>query len=95
MADTELLEDFSKLIGERRVVTQTLSDGPGGRSTSETHRWERLAPIEELRTLPEDTAVVVYKNHRAARVFLRPFHEQSQWKHLGGWLLGERKGQEI
>lgn len=86
MADTELLEDFSKLIGERRVVTPTVSDGPGGPSTSETHRWERLAPVEELRTLPEDTAVVVYKNRPAVRVSLRPYYDQKQWGHLGGWL---------
>jgi type IV secretory pathway TraG/TraD family ATPase VirD4 len=86
MADTELLEDFSKLIGERRVVTRTVSHGPGGQSTSETHRWERLAPVEELRTLPQDTAIVVYKNHPAARVRLRPYYDHVPWKELGGWL---------
>ena len=86
MADTELLEDFSKLIGERRVVTPTVSHGPGGPSSSETHRWERLAPVEELRTLPEDTAIVVYKNMPATQVSLRPYYERSQWKDLGGWL---------
>lgn len=53
---------------------------------SETHRWERLAPVEELRTLAEDTAVVVYKNHPAARVVLRPYYDQKKWQHLGGWL---------
>ena len=60
MADTELLEDFSKLIGERRVVTPTVSHGPGGPSTSETHRWERLAPVEELRTLPEENSAALF-----------------------------------
>jgi type IV secretory pathway TraG/TraD family ATPase VirD4 len=94
LADTELLEDFSKLIGERRVVAPSISHGPSGESTSETHRWERLAPVEELRTLPEDTAVVVYKNHPAAWVSLRPYYEQKKWKELGGWLDRASKSQE-
>jgi type IV secretion system protein VirD4 len=93
MADTELLEDFSKLIGERWVVTRPFRTGPGGPSTSETHRWERLAPVEELRTLPEDEAVVVYKNHPGARVFLRPYYGRKQWKQLGGWLDRPKTGQ--
>jgi len=92
MADTELLEDFSRLIGERRVVTPTVSYGPGGPSTSETQRWERLAPVDELRTLPEDSAVVVYMNRPAARVSLRPYYDQEQWRHLGGWLRPTGKG---
>lgn len=85
VADTELLEDFSKLIGERRVVSPTISHGPGGPSASEAYRWERLAPVEELRTLQQDTAVVVYKNH-PARVSLCPYYDHRPWKELGGWL---------
>jgi type IV secretory pathway TraG/TraD family ATPase VirD4 len=90
MADTELLGDFSKLIGERRVVTPTVSNGLGGPSRSETYQWERLAPVEELRTLSEDTAVVVYKNHSAARVSLRPYYEQTDWMQLGSWIERSR-----
>jgi type IV secretion system protein VirD4 len=89
MADTELLEGFSKLIGERWVVTATVSHGPGGPSASETHRWERLAPVEELRTLPEDTAVVVYKNDPAARVSLRPTTSRASGRTLAAGSIHE------
>ena len=44
------------------------------------------APIDALRTLPRGTAVVVHANHPPARIRLRPFHEEKQWKTLGGWL---------
>lgn len=86
LADTELLESFSKLLGERFVISPTVSQGPGGASTSETQRWERLAPIDELRTLADGQAVLVHANTAPAKVDLRPYYEQPQWKHLGGWL---------
>lgn len=86
MADTELLEEFSKLIGEHQVVDPSTTHGPAGTSTSEGPRWERLAPVDTLRTLQRGTAVVVHANHPPARIRLRLFHEEKQWKTLGGWL---------
>ena len=52
MADPDLLEIFSNLVGERQAVSTTVSQGTAGPSSSETHKWERLAPVNELRTLP-------------------------------------------
>jgi type IV secretion system protein VirD4 len=86
MADTELLEEFSTLIGEHQVVDPSTTHGPGGSSTTEGPRWERLAPIDALRTLDNRTAVVVHANHPTARIRLRPFHEEKHWHDLGGWL---------
>ncbi len=86
MADTELLEEFSKLIGEHQVVDPSTTHGPGGSSTTEGPRWERLAPIDALRTLDNRTAVVVHANHPPARIRLRPYHQEKHWRDLGGWL---------
>lgn len=67
------------------VTRVHVSHGPGGPSTSETHRWERLAPVEYLRTLHEDTAVVVYRNYPAALMSLRPITTRA----VGGiWTAG-------
>jgi type IV secretory pathway TraG/TraD family ATPase VirD4 len=89
MADTELLEDFSKLIGQHLVTTPSATQGPAGSSTSETQRWERLAPVEQLRTLPKGTAIMVHENHPAGRVRLRPYYQEKHWRDLAGW-LGKR-----
>ena len=91
MADTEILEEFSKLIGERLVASHSRSDGPTGPGTSQGERWERLAPIDVLRTLPDGTAVVVHHNHPPAKVRLRPYYQEKQWKHLSGWLDRQSK----
>lgn len=86
MADPDLLEIFSNLVGERHAVSTTLSQGTSGPSSSETHRWERLAPVSELRTLPAGHAVLIHDNTLPAKVRLRPYYRQPQWRHLGGWL---------
>ena len=86
MADPDLLEIFSNLVGERQAVSTTISQGTYGPSTSETHRWERLAPVNELRTLPAGHAVLIHDNTLPAKVRLRPYYRQPQWRHLGGWL---------
>lgn len=93
MADTEILEEFSKLIGERLVASHSRSDGPTGPGTSQGERWERLAPIDVLRTLADGTAVVVHHNHPPAKVRLRPYYQEKQWKHLSGWLDRQSKPQ--
>lgn len=86
MADPELLEVFSNLVGERQAVSTTVSEGSYGPSTSETHRWERLAPVNELRTIPAGHAVLIHDNTPPAKVRLRPYYREPQWRHLGGWL---------
>jgi type IV secretory pathway TraG/TraD family ATPase VirD4 len=89
MADPELLEVFSNLLGERQAVSTTISEGSHGPSSSETHRWERLAPVNELRTLPAGHAVLIHDNTPPARVQLRPYYREIQWQALGGWLGSE------
>lgn len=86
MADAELLEVFSNLVGERQAVSTTISEGTHGPSTSETHKWERLAPVNELRTLPGGHAVLIHDNTPPARVRLRPYYREKKWQDLGGWL---------
>lgn len=86
MADPDLLEIFSNLVGERQAVSTTVSQGTYGPSTSETHKWERLAPVNELRTLPAGHAVLIHDNTPPAKVRLRPYYQQPQWRDLGGWL---------
>jgi hypothetical protein len=86
MADPELLEIFSNLVGERQAVSTTISEGTQGPSTSNTHRWERLAPVNELRTLPEGHAVLIHDNTAPAKVRLRPYFREPHWRGLRGWL---------
>jgi type IV secretory pathway TraG/TraD family ATPase VirD4 len=86
MADPELLEVFSNLLGEIQAVSTTISEGSHGPSTSETRRWERLAPVHELRTLPAGHAVLIHANTPPASVRLRPYYREPQWRDLGGWL---------
>lgn len=86
MADPDLLEIFSNLVGERQAVSTTVSEGAHGPSTSETRRWERLAPVSELRTLPAGHAVLIHDNTPPAKVRLRPYYRETQWRDLGGWL---------
>ncbi len=86
MADPDLLEIFSTLIGQKQSVSTTLSQGTAGPSSSETHKWERLAPVNELRTLPAGHAVLIHDNTPPAKVRLRPYYQQAQWRDLGGWL---------
>jgi type IV secretory pathway TraG/TraD family ATPase VirD4 len=86
MADPDLLEIFSNLVGERQAVSTTVSEGAHGPSTSETHRWERLAPVSELRTLPAGHAVLIHDNTPPAKVRLRPYYREAEWRDLGGWL---------
>ena len=86
MADPDLLEIFSNLVGERQAVSTSVSQGPSGPSSSETHKWERLAPVNELRTLPAGHAVLIHDNTLPAKVRLRPYYRQPQWRDLGGWL---------
>ena len=86
MADPDLLEIFSNLVGERHAVSTTVSQGTAGPSSSETHKWERLAPVSELRTLPAGHAVLIHDNTPPAKVRLRPYYRQPQWRDLSGWL---------
>jgi type IV secretory pathway TraG/TraD family ATPase VirD4 len=86
MADPDLLEIFSNLVGDRQAVSTTVSQGTAGPSSSETHRWERLAPVSELRTLPAGYTVLIHDNTLPAKVRLRPYYKQPQWRDIGGWL---------
>ena len=49
MADPDLLEIFSNLVGERQAVSTTVSQGTAGPSSSETHKWKRLALVHRVR----------------------------------------------
>lgn len=83
MADPDLLEIFSNLIGERQAVSTTLSQGTAGSSSSDTHKWERLAPVSDLRTLPAGHAVLIHDNTPPTRIRLRPYYLRSHWRDLG------------
>lgn len=95
MADTDLLEIVSVLAGERQVVSTTVSHGGYGPSTSETQRWERLAPVNQLRTLPAGEAVLIHDNTPPARLRLRPYYQQPQWQSLDNWVGKTAKTRHI
>ena len=57
-----------------------MSQGSPGPSSSETHKWERLAPVNELRTLCAGHAVLIHDNTPPAKVWLRPYYRKRQWR---------------
>jgi type IV secretion system protein VirD4 len=82
-ADLGTLDATSRMIGDyqtRRTTTSTNADG--GRSISEQTADTRLAPVEYLRQLPPDTAVLLYGRAPALRLTTTPWYAQQSLRRL-------------
>jgi type IV secretion system protein VirD4 len=76
IADTATLDLASALIGEGETrVRATTVDGYGSRSRTDSPVLRRLAPADVLRRVPPGQAVVVSGHLAAARIALRPWHD--------------------
>ena len=75
-ADLTTLRHASGLIGETEIDRTSVSFDEDGRrsTTTELHR-QALAPPDLLRRLPRNTGVLVYGDHPATRIRLRPWYE--------------------
>jgi len=77
--DLDTLRWFSAILGQARVARSQVTRGAGGhRSTSTGEHAEDLAPVHTLRGLPEDVAVVQYRNLPGLRVRLRFCYRDKQ-----------------
>jgi hypothetical protein len=73
-ADLSTLDATSRAIGDHETVRTSTSIGPDGqRSMSRSEQDGRLAPVEYLRQLPPDTAVVLYGRLPPLRVRTTPW----------------------
>jgi type IV secretion system protein VirD4 len=80
IADEATLEYVSRLIGDERRTEHTLSgDLTGGRrNVSEHTTYRRAAPLDVLRRIRPDEAVVVYGSELPAHVRLRPYYRDPE-----------------
>ncbi len=94
-ADLSTLDATSRAIGDHETVRISTSIGPDGqRSMSRSEQDGRLAPVEYLRQLPPDAAVVLYGRLPPLRVRTTPWwsdrHLRAMVEGTGG--LVERIG---
>ena len=75
-ADDVMLEQLSRMIGDHPVMRETRSVDENGRRTRTRSKQDtRLAPVDYLRTLPDDTAVVLYGREPAMRLTTTPWFD--------------------
>jgi type IV secretion system protein VirD4 len=72
-SDRDLLELMTRLLGEHTTHEVTHSHSTTGTSRTDSTRYRPLAAINELRQLPQDTALLLYGNLPPAKLTLRPF----------------------
>jgi type IV secretory pathway TraG/TraD family ATPase VirD4 len=70
--DPAFADDISRLIGDEDIRVTTRTPGKNG-GTSTTTRRERVLPPDEVRALPEHTALLLLTGVRPARMRLVPW----------------------
>ena len=89
VSDPATLEQLSGLVGESGTSTESVTvDEHGGRSTTESTAFRRLAPTDALRRIPPGHGVLVYGHLPPARIRLRPWFDDPALRHLGGGRTG-------
>jgi len=75
ISDPDTLDLVSRLVGDTARVERNVSTDLAGprRSVSEHATYRRAAPIDVLRRMGTDEAVLVYGNHLPTHVRLRPW----------------------
>jgi type IV secretory pathway TraG/TraD family ATPase VirD4 len=82
VADADTLEDLSRLVGEIKVLQTSTSTGEFRRTRSTSYSWERALRIEQLRTLPDGQALLLYRNLPAVVVELDAWFELPEARRL-------------
>lgn len=84
-ADLATLDATSRMIGDHPTRRASISTNPdGGRSVSEHSADARLAPVEYLRQLPADAAVVLYGSAPPIRLTTIPWYVDPHLRRLVG-----------
>jgi type IV secretion system protein VirD4 len=86
ISDPDTLEFVSRLIGDKAQVEQNMStDVAGGRrSISEHSTYRRAAPIDVVRRISTDEAVLLYGSELPAHVRLRPWFTSKHLRSTAG-----------
>jgi type IV secretion system protein VirD4 len=86
IADDTTLEYVSRLVGDeaRREESRSTDLAAGRRSVSEHTAYRRAAPMDVLRRLRHDEAVLVYGSELPAHVRLRPWFTDRDLQSLAG-----------
>jgi type IV secretion system protein VirD4 len=86
IADEATLEYVSRLVGdERRTERNTAFDVTGGRRTVSEHTsYRRSAPIDVLRRIRPDDAVLVYGSELPVKLRLRPYFRDRDLQRRAG-----------
>ncbi|GAA3848851.1 hypothetical protein GCM10022243_13600 [Saccharothrix violaceirubra] len=82
VAEADTLEDLSRLVGDAYVPRTSTSTGEFRRTRSTTHNWERALRVDQLRTLPDGKALLLYRNLPATTVTLTAWYDQPDSKRL-------------
>jgi type IV secretion system protein VirD4 len=82
VADLETLRYFSGLTGEEEARDRTHTTGEGGSTRSTSRRRRPLIAPEELRQLPEHSALLLYGRIRPTRLRLRLWFEDRRLRRL-------------
>lgn len=86
IADGPTLEYLSRLVGEeaRTEANRSIDLAGGRRSVSEHRTYRRAAPVDVLRRIRVDEAVLVYGSELPAHLRLRPWYADPVLGRLGG-----------
>lgn len=82
-ADLSTLDTTSRMIGDHEAYRASVSrSGDGQRSVSESTAERRLAPVEYLRQVPSDTAVVLYGREPVIRLKTRAWYDEAALRRM-------------
>jgi type IV secretory pathway TraG/TraD family ATPase VirD4 len=73
VAESDFLEDLSRLIGDFDLTTTSVTYGAGGRSTNRSTRRERTLDIADLAALPRGRAIVLASGTPATLIRTLPW----------------------
>ncbi|GAA1330206.1 hypothetical protein [Saccharothrix algeriensis] len=77
VAEADTLDDLSRLVDEIKTLQTSTSTSTGEfrHTRSTTYSWERALRIDQLRTLPDGQALLLYRNIPATIVKLDAWYE--------------------
>jgi type IV secretion system protein VirD4 len=80
--DRLLLEHFARLLGDEAVEQTSSTQSRGGTSTTESTRYRPLAALHQLRSLPDNTGLLLYGNLPPTKLELRPYFDDPVLRHM-------------
>ncbi len=92
LADIDDLEDISRLAGEYDQTTTSRTSSTTGGSRSTSLRRARVLPVEELRTLPFGSALLLHRTLRPVRLKMTPWWKRPDAKQINAGIAAAEAG---